>query len=87
MFSDKKILLADEGSQLPEGLELKLINDVSRFTKDMLGTLNSNALIGLLSVFLILWLFLNQIVKNYRRTSVVLIRTKTHEIASTLNFI
>ena len=55
-----KTLLEDQQSQLQDGLELKLINDVSRFTKDMLNTLNSNALLGLLSVFLILWLFLGR---------------------------
>lgn len=55
-----KDLLADQESQLPEGLELKLINDVSRFTKDMLNTLNGNALLGLASVFLILWIFLGR---------------------------
>ena len=55
-----KDLLLDQEPQLPDGLKLKLINDVSRFTKDMLNTLNSNAMLGLVSVFLILWLFLGR---------------------------
>ena len=55
-----KDLLAKEEPQILSGLQLKLINDVSRFTKDMLTTLNSNALMGLVSVFLILWLFLGR---------------------------
>lgn len=55
-----KKLLAEQQPQLADGVQLKLINDVSRFTKDMLNTLNSNALMGLLSVFAILWLFLGR---------------------------
>ncbi|GAA5216855.1 efflux RND transporter permease subunit [Corallincola platygyrae] len=49
--------LLDESSPAP-GVELKLVNDVSRFTYDMLDALVSNAVLGLISVFLILWLFL-----------------------------
>ena len=43
---------------LPPGVELKTVNDVSRFTLDMLNTLITNALLGFASVFIILWLFL-----------------------------
>ena len=49
-----------ESSPANPGLELKLVNDVSRFTNDMLDTLYSNALLGLISVFIILWLFLGR---------------------------
>ena len=45
---------------MPDGVQLRLVNDISRFTKDMLQTLISNAWMGLISVFLILWLFLGR---------------------------
>jgi multidrug efflux pump subunit AcrB len=51
--------LIDNSPAIP-GVELQLVNDVSRFTNDMLDTLYSNALLGLISVFIILWLFLGR---------------------------
>lgn len=53
-------LLASEKMRLPDGVELHLVNDISRFTKDMLRTLITNAWMGFVSVFLILWLFLGR---------------------------
>ncbi|TQV78051.1 efflux RND transporter permease subunit [Exilibacterium tricleocarpae] len=53
-------LLASEKERLPGGVELHLVNDISRFTKDMLKTLVANAWMGFVSVFLILWLFLGR---------------------------
>ena len=53
-------LLKQESTLLPDGVQLKLVNDVSRFTKDMLQTLVNNAWMGFVSVFLILWLFLGR---------------------------
>ena len=53
-------LLEQESKLLPDGVELKLVNDISRITKDMLKTLVNNAWMGLVSVFLILWLFLGR---------------------------
>ena len=45
-------------SGLPPGVELVMVNDISRFTYDMLDTLGSNAAIGFVLVFLTLWIFL-----------------------------
>jgi multidrug efflux pump subunit AcrB len=45
-------------SGLPPGVELVMVNDISRFTYDMLNTLSSNAAIGFVLVFLTLWAFL-----------------------------
>ena len=53
-------LIDREKAQMPDGVELILVNDVSRFTKDMLKTLVTNAWMGLVSVFVILWLFLGK---------------------------
>ncbi|HEB27156.1 MAG TPA: efflux RND transporter permease subunit, partial [Porticoccus sp.] len=44
---------------LPVGVELKLVNDMSRLTQNMLDVLVGNALLGLLSVFVILCFSLN----------------------------
>lgn len=44
---------------LPKGVELKLVNDMSRLTQNMLDVLIGNALLGLLSVFVILYFTLN----------------------------
>lgn len=42
---------------LPPGVELRMVNDISRFTYDMLDMLLSNALLGCALVFLVLRLF------------------------------
>ncbi len=42
---------------LPPGVELRMVNDISRFTYDMLNMLLSNALLGCALVFLVLRLF------------------------------
>ncbi|MGY0220066.1 efflux RND transporter permease subunit [Endozoicomonadaceae bacterium StTr2] len=55
-----KTFLKTEEALLPDGIQLKLVNDVSRFTKEMLETLTNNALMGFISVFIILWLFLGR---------------------------
>ena len=55
-ISQIRQLLEKEGAA--PGVELKIVNDVSRFTYDMLNALTSNAILGLVSVFLILWVFL-----------------------------
>ncbi len=44
---------------LPPGVDLILVNDISRFTYDMIDALGSNALLGIVLVFLVLWLFLH----------------------------
>ncbi|MDC9728757.1 MAG: efflux RND transporter permease subunit [Methyloprofundus sp.] len=46
-------------ANLPPGVELILVNDISRFTYDMIDALGSNALLGIVLVFLVLWLFLH----------------------------
>ncbi len=53
-------LIATETPQLPEGVALYLVNDVSRFTRDMLNTLVTNAWMGFTSVFFVLWVFLGR---------------------------
>lgn len=50
--------VADYRAGLPPGVELLVVNDISRFTYDMLDTLGSNAAIGFVLVFLTLWAFL-----------------------------
>ncbi len=52
--------IQSESAQLPEGVQLLLVNDVSRFTKDMLQALVTNAWMGFVSVFAVLWLFLGR---------------------------
>lgn len=42
---------------LPVGVSIAQVNDVSRFTKDMIVTLGSNAIIGLILVLIVLLLF------------------------------
>lgn len=42
---------------LPPGITIATVNDVSRFTKDMLDTLSSNAIIGFVLVLLVLFAF------------------------------
>ncbi|MBQ60725.1 MAG: acriflavin resistance protein [Gammaproteobacteria bacterium] len=44
---------------MPVGIRLKQVNDISRLTVNMLDVLIGNAALGLLSVFLLLYLFLN----------------------------
>jgi len=44
---------------LPPGVDLILVNDISRFTYDMIDSLANNALLGVILVFLVLWLFLH----------------------------
>ena len=51
-------MIASYRADLPAGVELVMVNDISRFTYDMLDTLGSNAVIGFILVFLTLWLFL-----------------------------
>lgn len=50
-------LLARERPRLPAGVELRGVNDTARFTEEMVGTLLSNALLGLLLLLLTLKLF------------------------------
>lgn len=54
-----KDYVASIESGLPAGVELKLVNDMSRLTRNMLDVLIGNALLGLLSVFVILCFALN----------------------------
>lgn len=54
-----KAYVADLRPTLPKGVELKLVNDMSRLTQNMLDVLIGNALLGLLSVFVILYFTLN----------------------------
>ena len=56
----EEIRHAISNTKSPPGIELNIVNDVSRFTLDMLDALIGNALLGLVSVFLILWLFLGR---------------------------
>ena len=42
---------------LPPGVSIATVNDVSRFTKDMIGNLASNALMGFVLVLVVLFLF------------------------------
>ncbi|KIG16391.1 Acriflavin resistance protein [Enhygromyxa salina] len=42
---------------LPPGVNLEVLNDTSRFTKDMLGTLVNNAVMGVILVFFVLLAF------------------------------
>jgi len=51
--------VAKAQANLPPGVELILVNDISRFTYDMIDALGSNALLGMVLVFLVLWLFLH----------------------------
>ncbi|MBN2527861.1 MAG: efflux RND transporter permease subunit [Deltaproteobacteria bacterium] len=44
-------------STLPPGVSVVTVNDVSRFTKDMLATLSSNAIIGFVLVLVVLLAF------------------------------
>lgn len=53
-------LMQEQQTRLPDGVEMLLVNDISRFTREMLQTLVSNAALGLISVFIILWLFLGR---------------------------
>ncbi len=48
-----------ERANLPPGVAIETVNDISRFTYDMLDVLSSNALLGFALVFGCLWLFLN----------------------------
>ncbi len=49
----------DAQKNAPPGIRYVLANDMSRFTHDMLDTLTSNALLGLLLLFIVLLLFFN----------------------------
>jgi multidrug efflux pump subunit AcrB len=42
---------------LPPGIDVVMVNDITRFTKDMLGTLGTNALMGFILVLGVLLLF------------------------------
>lgn len=44
---------------MPAGISLKQVNDISRLTVNMLDVLVGNAMLGLISVFMLLCLFLN----------------------------
>ncbi|MBT4161942.1 MAG: efflux RND transporter permease subunit [Gammaproteobacteria bacterium] len=44
---------------MPQGVELKQVNDISRLTTNMLDVLVGNALVGLMAVFILLCLLLN----------------------------
>lgn len=52
-----KAYIDDVRPTLPPGVNLVLVNDISRFTKDMLGTLGVNALVGLILVLVVLLIF------------------------------
>jgi multidrug efflux pump subunit AcrB len=54
-----KVYIEGIKSTMPLGVELKLVNDMSRLTQNMLDVLIGNALLGLLSVFVILCFSLN----------------------------
>ncbi|MFC1564312.1 efflux RND transporter permease subunit [candidate division KSB1 bacterium] len=43
---------------LPEGVKLEMVNDVSKSVNQILSVLESNALMGLIMVLLVLWVFL-----------------------------
>jgi len=54
-----KRLVADSQGQLPEGVSIEYSNDKSRLVTNRLNVVNSNGLIGLALVMLMLTLFLN----------------------------
>jgi len=54
-----KQLVADSEDQLPEGVSIEYSNDKSRLVTNRLNVVNSNGLIGLTLVMLMLTLFLN----------------------------
>ena len=47
----------EAGTKLPPNLHLDILNDTSRFTKDMLSTLIDNAIVGVILVFFVLLAF------------------------------
>ncbi len=49
--------VGEVADELPAGVRLEVINDTSRFTRDMLATLVDNALMGVGLVFLVLMFF------------------------------
>ena len=52
-----RAFVATQRERLPAGVELVIVNDVSRFTRDLLSTLVSNAAIGLVLLLLVLRVF------------------------------
>ncbi len=52
-----KAYLEEVRPTLPPGVKLVMVNDISRFTKDMLGTLWVNAVVGLVLVLVTLLVF------------------------------
>jgi multidrug efflux pump subunit AcrB len=52
-----KAFIEEQRKSLPPGVELLVINDLSRFTVDMLDVLLNNALAGFILVFIVLLIF------------------------------
>jgi len=51
-------LVNARNNYLPEGTKLEVVNDMSKPVDDILMILESNALMGLLMVLIVLWFFL-----------------------------
>ncbi len=51
-------LVNSRNNYLPEGIKLEIVNDMSKPVDDILAILESNALMGLIMVLLVLWFFL-----------------------------
>ncbi len=58
LVEEIKLLVDQKNKLLPEGVKLEVVNDVSKSVDQILSVLESNVLMGLIMILIVLWLFL-----------------------------